>query len=99
MGAEDQEVRARFLPARAELLEAFLRAANDKPVAQQRFEGLGKRVVSGQYLVLAPAGIGPVFFRKVGPGHFERRALVLGAIDLARIGQLLRKGLADTRQL
>src|SRR5262249_9958115 len=64
-----------------------------------RLEGLRERVVAGQDLVLAPAGIGPVFLCQVGTRHLERRPLVLGAIDLPRIGQLPRKRLSYTREL
>ena len=40
MGPEDQEIGAGLFPARAQLLVAFLGAAEDEPVAQQRGKGL-----------------------------------------------------------
>ena len=54
MGAEDQKVGPGFLPARAQLLPAFLGAAEDKAVAQQGIERLAERIVCRQNLVLAP---------------------------------------------
>ena len=96
--AKDQVVRAGLLPARAQLLVAILRAAEHETVAQQILERLLKRVFSGQDFVLSPLSIGLVFLRKIGARHFERGRPVLGAIDLARVGQHARKRFAEPRQ-
>src|SRR6516165_11362129 len=99
MGAEDQKIRGGLFPARAQLLIALVGTPEDKPVTQQSLEGLMKRVVAGQHLVLTPGGISSVFLRKVGAGHRQRRRGILGAIDLPRIRQYCGKWFSQAREL
>src|SRR5262249_39220475 len=76
-----------------------LGTADYKPVTQQSLEGLMKRVISGQYLVLPPLRIGLVFLGEVRTGHRQCRRRVFGAIDLPRVWQYGRKRLSQTREL
>src|SRR6266851_2376147 len=97
--AEDEEVRADLFPARAELLVAFLRAAEHEAVAQQRVERLAERFTVRHHGVLAPRRVRLVLLVEIRPRHLDRGARLLRAEDLLEERKHLRERLPDARAL
>src|SRR4030095_13967459 len=86
-------------PARAELLVAFLRAAQHEAVAEELLERLAEGVTVGQHGVLAPRRVRAVLRAEIWSGQLQRRAPVLRAVDLLDERPHARQRLSQSREL